>query len=697
MFRFTQSLVCFGLALFSIGLSISKSDAQSPKVLKGKSNDRRLQPLKDLDGYFPFDPPASRQDWEKRAAELKLQVRIALGLYPEPTRTPLNPVVHGKQDMGDYTVEKVFFESMPGYYVTASLYRPQSKSSDESKDKYPGVLCPHGHWANGRFYDAGEANAKNLVDQGGEADVEAARNHMQARCVHLARMGCVVLQYDMIGYADSGQVSYELAHRFAKQRPEFSTLSRWGFFSPRAEQNLQSIMGLQSWNSTRAVDFLLTLPEVDAERLAVTGASGGGTQSFLLAAIDDRIQVSFPAVMVSTAMQGGCTCENCCLLRVTTGNVELAGLFAPKPMGVTAANDWTKELRSKGYPELQKLYELYDASDKLMMVDRTEFGHNYNLVSRKAMYQWLNKFFNLNASVQERPFKRLLAKDLTVWDEDHPRPKNEPSFERGLLEWWTSDTSSQIEKMKNDKDVYHQFLSRAFRGLLQRSAPKAEDVEFETVFKKDAGDYWLIGGPVRNKVHGEEIAAMFVHPKDWKGEVVVLTSENGKDGLFEKDDLSPVVKKLVKAGKSVVGVDLIFQGEIGGESKLEKTRRVKNPREAAAYTFGYNHTVCAQRAHDLANLLTLVIHHERKPTRVTLAGLDQTGAIGAAALTMSDFDVSRLVLPSTAVNALDVNEIHSSYFLPGSLKYGGVKGMLTASGIEHAILDSDSLAQELLK
>src|SRR5581483_7455237 len=126
-----------------------------------------------------------------------------------------------------------------------------------------------------------------------------------------------------------------------------------------------SFMGLQTWNSIRSLDFLASLPDVDASRIGMTGASGGGTQTFILAAIDDRLAAAFPAVMVSTAMQGGCVCENCSLLRMGTGNIELAGLFAPKPLAMSAANDWTKDLMTKGYPELRGLYALYGAEEKV--------------------------------------------------------------------------------------------------------------------------------------------------------------------------------------------------------------------------------------------------------------------------------------------------------------------------------------------
>ena len=150
----------------------------------------------------------------------------------------------------------------------------------------------------------------------------------------------------MLAYADSHQLGYDVVHGFASQRAHMNTPTGWGLFSPRAESNLQNVMGLQTYNSIRSVDFLQSLPEVDVDRIAVTGASGGGTQTFVLSAIDPRIKVSMPAVMVSTAMQGGCTCENTSLLRVGTGNVEFAALFAPRPLGLTAADDWTVEMET---------------------------------------------------------------------------------------------------------------------------------------------------------------------------------------------------------------------------------------------------------------------------------------------------------------------------------------------------------------
>ena len=162
---------------------------------------------------------------------------------------------------------------------------------------------------------------------------------------------------------------------------------------------------------------------MDPARVAVTGASGGGTQTFLLAAIDDRPAVAFPAVMVSARMQGGCTCENADYLRVGTGNVELAALFAPRPLGMTAADDWTRTMPTDGFPELQKHYELFGARDKVQLFPFLQFGHNYNHVSRAAMYGWLNQHLGLGADVARAGagLRAALAREADGVDGGTPR------------------------------------------------------------------------------------------------------------------------------------------------------------------------------------------------------------------------------------------------------------------------------------
>ncbi len=157
-----------------------------------------LPPLQTLDGYFPFSPPASPQEWQTRRTVLRENLLVSLGLWPLPQRTPLNPVVHGAIDCGDYTVEKVYFESLPGFFVTGNLYRPKQVTGP-----LPAVLCPHGHWRNGRFLWTGDDEIQRELEAGAEKFASNARSVLQARCASLARLGCLVFHYDMLGYADS--------------------------------------------------------------------------------------------------------------------------------------------------------------------------------------------------------------------------------------------------------------------------------------------------------------------------------------------------------------------------------------------------------------------------------------------------------------------------------------------------------------
>ena len=643
--------------------------ADAPRVLpQGQlPDDVRLQPLKDLDGYFPWSPPNSPQAWQTRAEQLRTQMRVALGIWPEPTKTPLNPVIHGKVDRDDFTVERVYFESMPGYYVTGSLFRPKKPG------KHPGVLCPHGHWNNGRFYEDSEANVKKAIEKGAEASLENGRVPLQARCATLARMGCVVFHYDMIGYADSQQLNSGIGHSFAKQRTEANAAENWGLYSPQAETHAQSVMGLQTWNSIRALDFISGLPDVDASRIGCTGASGGGTQTFILAALDPRVQAAFPAVMVSTAMQGGCTCENASLLRVGTGNIEFAALFAPKPLAMTGADDWTKEMPTKGFPDLAAHWAALGAPKKVKLFHRPEFPHNYNLPSRMAMYEWFNEHLGLSvARVEERDFKRLSKEELTVWDAAHPAPAGGLEFEKKLCRWWHDDATKQLDAEKIARPAIH--------AIFQRTLAGEKATMDHSTFKKDArGEWLLMSGLIENEARKEAVPALFAHPKKWNGRTVVWLSEKGKAGILG-DDGQPTAdaQKFLANGTSVIGVDLFMQGEfVFGQAGDTPTRKVKNPRESAAYTFGYNHSLFAQRVHDVLSVLAFVRDHpEHRSQHVALIALDKTSAIAAAARVLAENSLNAAAIHTQGFRFASVDSLGSPWFQPAIAKYGDVPALL---------------------
>jgi hypothetical protein len=659
------------------------ANAAAPRVLpEGQQpGDIRLQPPKDLNGYFPMEVPKSAEEWAKRAQRIRSRIRLSQGLWPLPERTPLNTVIHGQIDKGDYTVEKVFFESVPGFFVTGNLYRPKNKTG-----KAPGVLFPHGHWNDGRFIDIGRLAVRKEIVIGSERFESGGRSLLQALPVQAARMGCVCFHYDMIGYADSTQLSFELAHRFRDQRPDMNSTENWGLFSPQAESHLQSIMGLQTWNSIRALDFLLSLPEIDSTRIAVTGASGGGTQTMLLGGIDPRVTVSFPAVMVSTAMQGGCTCENASCLRVGTGNIEFAGLFAPKPQGITAANDWTKEMAAKGFPELKQLYELLGAPKSVELFAFTHFGHNYNYVSRSAFYGFLNKHFKLGLEepVVEEDYERLTRDQMTVWDASHPQPPGGPDFERHLCRHLYERSQQQLAAIE-PRDAaslakWREVVGGAIETLMGHGLPAESDLEFKKTEETTAGDYIRFAGLLRNKPRGEELPLAFLHPKNWNGRVVIWLSEKGKASIFTDDGAaaSAEIKPLLDAGISVVGVDLLFQGEFltGGEV-VTKNRTVRNPRAFAGYTYGYNHSLLAQRAHDVLSVVTFVKHNDQAAKTVEIAALDGAAPVAAVALALCGSTVDRAALDTQGFRFGKLTDYLDVDFLPGGAKYGDLPGFLS--------------------
>ena len=657
-------------------------DATRVYAADEKPNDPRLQDPKDLDGYFPMEVPPSKNAWSRRAEKIRRRILVACGLWPMPPRPEVKPAIHGLVDRETYTVERVYFESYPGLFVTGSLYRPKDKPGP-----HPVVLSPHGHFSNGRFHDHGRAEVINQIQMGAERFEVGGRHPLQARCVQLARMGCVVFHYDMLGYADSQQLSYELVHRHASPRPELEDPAAWGFFTAQAEMRLQSVFGLQTFNSLRAVDFVTSLPDVDPNRIGVTGASGGGTQTMILAALDPRVTVSFPAVMVSTAMQGGCTCENATCLRVGTGNIEFAGLFAPKPQGISYANDWTREFRSKGLPELKQLYDMYEAPSMIKgnwvvggnTLDLTYFQHNFNYVSRGRMYEWMNEHLKLGIEgpILEDDFDPLTIPELTVWNEQHPKPPGGDEFEVRFLQELSRLSDEQILALTSSPDEFRHVMQDALTTLLATSEAEIGVVTRDNQEKADKGDYWLFRDKIATSE--SELPVIFLHPKGWNNEVVLWVSGNGKASLMNAEgQVRKEVAKLLEQGYSVIGADLFQQGEYldTPTEPLTQSRKVANNRDFAGYTWGYNRTIVGQRVHDLLTLLKFVDQDEHGTEKVHVAGIEGAGHIAVLAKALSLTKIEKLAIDDGDFRFANVKSWRDPNFLPGAIKYGDLPAML---------------------
>lgn len=641
--------------------------------------DRRLGELKDLDGVFMWQPSASVADWNQRADYVRRQLLVANGLWPMPTKTPIEAVVHGKVERDDFTVERVILKTAEGLYCTGSLYRPKAKA----EGKRPAVLCPHGHWLNGRFYAHTEDDFKKELESKAETR-PCGRYPLQARCVQLARMGCVVFMYDMLGYADSAPISFQLAHGFKKQRETMSSPERWGLFSAQSELRCLSIVGLQTWNSIRALDWVSSLDDVDTKRIGVTGASGGGTQTFLLGALDARPAAFFPAVMVSTSMQGGCTCENASYLRVNTGNIEIAALLAPRPLGMTAADDWTKDLETKGLPELKQHYAMLGVPDNVIGKYRP-FPHNYNQPSRLMMYEFFNKHLNLGQTspIEERDFDPLSNEELTVWSAEHPAPEANEDNELRITRGFAADQDKQFGALvpTDAKSLaeFQRVVGGAWSAMIGRELPGPNSTTQENKSKVEGDDVMTFRTLIKLSKHGEEVPTLFYLPRNWSKHVAIWVTDNGKSSVLNaQGNPKPELQKLLDAGVSVAIPDLLYQGEFLKDGRpLTSARKVKNPREFVGYTLGYNHPLFAQRVHDVLTLISFCRFSKYEPTGVHLIGLGKVaGPIVAAAAHQAGKAVDKIAIATDNFRFGAITDAYDPMLFPGAVKYGDVPALL---------------------
>jgi dienelactone hydrolase len=677
----------------ALALALSpRAPSVAAEPLSTASKDERLLRAVTLDDYHPWQPYTDLGRWRERARRVREQVLVAAGLWPLPLNAPPYPVIHGKIERDEYTIEKVFFQSWPGFYVTGNLYRPKRKA----EDLRPGVLSPHGHWQNGRFYENNEEAARKQIEKGAEKTLEGARYPLQARCAMLARMGCVVFHYDMVGNADSQQIGHAQ-----------------GFRDVEAELRLQNAFGLQLYNSIRAFEFLAGLEGVDPHRIGVTGASGGGTQTFFLCAVDDRPAVSFPAVMVSTAMQGGCVCENASLLRVGTGNIELAALTAPRPQGMTGADDWTIDIETKGLPELKVLYGAFGVPALVDAKCYRQFDHNYNQVSRERMYSWMNRHLKLGfpEPVEERPFTPVPPRELSVFDAEHPRPAKALDA-AGLRALMTETSNRQIELLTpRDGPTLAEFrrmIGGALRAMVVSELPAAGEVEAARASGEgSAEDRRRERLVLRRAGTAEAVPALWIAPEGWNGKVLVVVSPGGKKDVEPGGSLAGVAAAALAARAAVLAPDVLLTGELvpppsdeapvgGGSTASVRLPVVKNHQDYAGYTYGYNRTLLANRVHDV---LTAIAHARQVEgaRAVHVLGTGDGGLWVLLAGALAGSAVERLAAERPAFDFADVKSVDDPRFLPGGVKYGGWGALAALNAPREVVLLGDGDVPPLLK
>ncbi|HEY2953564.1 MAG TPA: hypothetical protein VGK40_13320 [Verrucomicrobiae bacterium] len=603
--------------------------AHEVRGAKLPESDQRAGRPRTLDTLRAFPEIKSKSDWQARAREIREQVLVSCGLWPMPEKTPLRAEVFGKMEREGYSVEKVYLQTYPGFYLAGNLYRPLGRG----EGPFPGVVNPHGHWKEGR-----------LVDN--------ELGSLAARCISFARQGMVAFTYDMTGYNDTSQVT----HKFARD----PTNLLWNI----------SLMGLQTWNSIRALDFLESLPDVDKSRLACTGESGGGTQTFMLGAVEDRLAAQAPCVMVSHSMQGGCLCENAPGLRVDYSNVEIAAVPAPRPQILVAATgDWTKMTMTVEGPAVEGVYRLFKAQDKLRYVI-FDYDHNYNKTSREAVYAWFGKWLLRQRdpeSLTEAAYQKEPDAALRVWP-DGKLPAdalNEQQLIGALIRMAQAQLAALKPKDKRSLEQFKEKMRPAWQHTLQVEFP-------ENTLTVEIGENTKSDGITVTQValgragRGDRVPAMLFTPeKDTLRDLAVLAHPDGRKGFLDGEGKpAGLAKKLLEQRRAVLLLDTFLTGELAEPAQM----KARNPFSNAFST--YNRTDLQERVQDLITACSFA-HRHGKGRRVILCGAGRAGlwallAAPAADGVAADCDT----LDLTTDEALMKQDL----FVPGLRKIGAFAG-----------------------
>ena len=345
-----------------------------------------------LDSSF-LGGTTNREQWESRRAEFHREFLEMLGLWPMPERTPLQAQTTGIIDRPEgYRVEKIHFQSRPGLYVTGNFYLPKGARAG---DKLPAVLyvCCH----SGRGRDGNKA---------------AFQHHGMWFVTH----GYACLIIDTLQLGEIGAIHHG-TYRY----------NRWWW-----QARGYTPAGVECWNGIRALDYLQSRPEVDGEKIAVTGISGGGAATFWIAAADDRVKVAVPVsgmgdltdYIGEKVVNGHCDC----MFLINTFRwpwTRIAALVAPRPLlfansGHDTIFPMAGNERIRG--RLERLYGFYtNRTDRLFDIAVTPGGHEDNPELRLMAYRWINRYLkNDNGAVTEPELPKIEGKDLRVFPDELP-------------------------------------------------------------------------------------------------------------------------------------------------------------------------------------------------------------------------------------------------------------------------------------
>ena len=589
--------------------------------------DNRLLTMRHTDTQYVMPLYRTRADWERRAGYIRQRILVSAGLFPLPEKTPLNLHISGRIEYEDYAIEKIRFESYSGFYVTGNLYRPRGK-----KGPFPAILSPHGHWKEGRL-------------------VNSERGSVPGRGINFAKQGYVVFAYDMVGYGDSKQVD----HTFAND----SLSQVWAI----------NLLGLQLWNSIRSLDFIMSLDDVDTNRIVITGASGGGTQTFLLTAIDNRnlIKATAPVNMISAHFQGGSLCENAPGLRHDIFNVEIGAAAAPRPqIMVSNTQDWTVNTPLVEYPLIKGIYSLFGAEDKLSHV-QYDYPHNYNQASREAVYAWFGRWIlgedNLE-TLKEQPFEVDKDEDLLVFPDGIPPGDMD---EEKLIRYLQATAKERVRRDwptdKGELSRFRDVYGIAFEHIISAEFPGK--VVWQIVGQSAGPDYRVTRLLISRPGKRDWIPAIWYQPLRPSGEATLILSPKGKAGLVLSGRAEPVqlVTRLLGAGQSVLAIDAFKTGEHvlppGTTTQRDETFK---------HFLTFNRSDTQERVQDILTALSFLVQGQGV-TSANMIGLEDAGSWAILAGAIARDRLDKVVADGRNIDHTDASQA-LKVFVPGLSRSG---------------------------
>ena len=479
-----------------------------------------------------IDKLQSKEDWLKRQVAVREKLVAIMG--PLPEKTPLNIQITGTIQKEGYRVEKLIYESLPGYFVTSALFIP-----DNLKEKAPAILNPIGH-----------------------SSQSFRRDIYQHTIINLVKKGFIVLTYDQVGQGERLQY-YDKA----------SGKSRFGSTHEHSYPGAQCFISGYSpakyfiWDGIRGIDVLLSRKEVDPDRIGLTGLSGGGTSTAQIGAIDDRILASAPECYITNfeylfKSRGPQDAEQNLFHFIKNGldHPDFIEVRAPKPTLIisTTRDFFSIQGARESYHEAAKAYSALGARDNLQMTEENS-GHGFTKKNREAMYAFFQKHLNNPGDASDHDVEVISMEEFWVTKTGQLATSlrgetiyslNKKPVERQLLalESKRANIEDHLSSIPNAVTRISGFsFPEKFGAEIFSGRYRNDSYALEKYMIRGSGDYMI---PL----------ALFIPTKNRKKEAILLLHERGKNYAVNSDSLA---KKLVVNGYTVLLGDLPGIGELG--------------------------------------------------------------------------------------------------------------------------------------